>query len=159
MLKQEESAVALSRSARPAVYTAGYEGRSVEAFFDALLERGIRLIIDVRANPVSRRRGFSKKRLSETAGGLGIDYFHAPGLGIPREYRAGLTDFESYQKLLNKYEHEMLPHLAEEIAEVAGLMKRTPAVLVCVEKDASRCHRNRLAKAVSKSTGLEVKHI
>jgi uncharacterized protein YwgA len=45
--------------APPAVYTMGYEERSVDGFFDKLLRVGIRVVLDVRANPVSRKYGFA----------------------------------------------------------------------------------------------------
>ncbi len=147
------------RIACPAVYTVGYEGRSVDAFFDHLLLTGIKLIIDVRANPISRRYGFSKKQFSGIAHDLGIDYQHVPGLGIPSEFRLELSDFNSYQRLLNRYEEEMLPMHQEEIDAVGKLMTEVAAVLVCVEKDVRCCHRSRLAAAVSRRTGLEIKHI
>jgi uncharacterized protein (DUF488 family) len=148
-----------AKKADPAVYTAGYEGKSVDAFFDHLLRNGIRLILDVRANPISRRYGFSKKQLSEIAERLKLGYRHMPDLGIPSKYRVDLTDFDSYQRLLKKYEKEKLPKLVVEIDEVGKLMKETPTVMVCVEKDFRRCHRSRLADAVSRKTGLQVKHI
>jgi Uncharacterized conserved protein len=148
-----------AKKAQPAVYTAGYEGKSVDAFFNELLMKGIRLIIDARANPVSRSYGFSKRQFSEIANRLCLDYSHMPELGIPSEYRTDLTDYDSYQRLLKKYEREMLPNLAEEIGEVGKLMKETPAVLVCMEKDVRYCHRSRLAEAISRKTGLEVRHI
>lgn len=148
-----------AKKANPAVYTAGYEGKSVDAFFNHLLKKGIQLIIDVRANPISRCYGFSKRQLSEIAKRLGLSYRHMPNLGIPSEYRTDLTDFDSYQRLLKKYEQEMLPQLENEINEVGKLTEETAAVLVCVEKDVRCCHRSRLADAVSRKTGLEVKHI
>jgi uncharacterized protein (DUF488 family) len=148
-----------AKKACPAVYTAGYEGKSVDAFFNHLLKNGIRLIIDVRANPVSRRYGFSKRQFSEIARRLGLEYRHMPDLGIPSKYRVDLSDFDSYQRLLKKYEQEMIPKLGDEIDEVGKLMVETPAVLVCVEKDVRCCHRSRLADAISRKTGLEVKHI
>lgn len=148
-----------TKKAQPAVHTAGYEGKSVDAFFNDLLKKGIKLIIDVRANPVSRRYGFSKRQFSEIARRLGLDYCHMPKLGIPSEYRTDLTDFESYQRLLMKYERLMLPKFEKEICDLSKLIKKTPAVLVCVEKDVRCCHRSRLADVVSRRNGLEVKHI
>lgn len=47
------------QSAPIAVYTMGYEGRSVDSFLNRLLRAGIRRIVDVRANPVSRKYGFA----------------------------------------------------------------------------------------------------
>lgn len=143
----------------PAVYTAGYEGKSVDAFFNHLLKSGIRLVVDVRANAVSRQYGFSKKQFNEIARRLGLDYRHMPDLGIPSEFRVDLSDFDSYQRLLRKYEQEMIPKIGDSIDVVGKLMEKTPAVLVCFEKDVRCCHRSRLADAVARKSGLEVRHI
>lgn len=141
------------------VYTAGYEGRSIDAFLNVLLNAGIEHIIDVRANPVSRIYGFSKNQMETIAKKLGLDYRNIPSLGIPSSYRTALSDFESYQKLLDQYEKEMLPKVTAEMVEAGSMMKQKPAVLVCLEKDVNCCHRGRLAKAISHRTGMEVKHL
>jgi uncharacterized protein (DUF488 family) len=141
------------------INTVGYEGKSVEAVFNDLQRNGIELVIDVRANPISRRYGFSKRQFSEIGEKLGIDYFHVPSLGIPSAMRADLKDFNSYQVLLHKYENDLLPDRKDEIMEVAELMIHTSSALICFEKDIRCCHRTRLASAISKHTGLEVKHI
>ena len=147
------------KKARPAVYTAGYEGRSVDAFFNDLLKRGIRVVVDVRANPVSRKYGFSRRRLGEFCTKLALQYRHVPTLGIPGMARAGLNGFASYQRLLKRYEETTLPARTAEVQDVGRLMRRQPSVLVCVEKDFQCCHRSRLAEAVARETGLEVVHL
>ena len=52
-----------------AAYTVGYEGKSVDAFFDALLRAGIQAVIDVRSNPVSRKYGFARKSMGRNSRG------------------------------------------------------------------------------------------
>lgn len=42
------------------VYTIGYEGIDLEQFIDIIKKNHIDTIIDVRKNPVSRKKGFSK---------------------------------------------------------------------------------------------------
>lgn len=143
----------------PAVYTAGYEGKSIDAFFNELLRKGIEVVVDVRANPVSRKYGFSRKRFSDIARKLGVEYRHVPSLGIPSSARAHLSDYVSYQRLLRRYESTMLPLLNGEIGAVAQLMRERPAALVCVEKDVRCCHRSRLADAVSRENHLQVVHL
>lgn len=147
------------RRAKPAVYTAGYEGKSVDAFFNALLLHGIDALIDVRANPSSRKYGFSKRRLSKLCGRLDIEYRHMPNLGVPSSARTSLGSYASYQRLLSWYECSMLPQHGAAVEELGGLMGQKPSVLVCVEADIECCHRSRLAKAVADSTGLEVVHL
>lgn len=147
------------KEASPAVYTVGYEGRSVDAFFNHLLQEGIRVVVDVRANPVSRKYGFSGLRLGEFCKKLRLEYRHMPSLGIPSTERAGLNGFASYQRLLNRYEQVMLPDRSTEVKDLGRLMRQRPSVLVCVEKDVRCCHRSRLAEAVAQATGLDVVHL
>ena len=157
--ERDSVSVQRPKKARPAVYTAGYEGRSVDAFFNDLLKRGIHVVVDVRANPVSRKYGFSRLRLVEFCKKLRLQYRHVPTLGIPGTARAGLNGFTSYQRLLKRYEEAMLPERSAEVQDVGRLMHRQPSVLVCVEKDVRCCHRSRLAEAVARETGLEVVHL
>ena len=142
-----------------AVYTVGYEGRSVDGFFDHLLRLGMQAILDVRANPISRKYGFAKRSLSEIAGKLGLAYEHLPDLGIPSEQRGDLGDFDSYQRLLACYQDEMLPRQTTEIDRLIRLLRQRPSVLVCVEQDVRQCHRGRLAQTASARSGLPVKHL
>lgn len=146
-------------TAPPAVYTAGYEGGSVDAFFARILRSGLRGIADVRANPVSRKYGFAKSSLSGIAAKLGLAYRHYPQLGIPSGERAALGSFASYQRLLDRYETEMLPRQKPAVADLAELIRAEPTALVCVESDVRCCHRSRLAEAVALASGLSVRHL
>jgi len=104
--------------AQPAVYTAGYQQKSVDAFFDGLLRAGIQVIVDVRANPVSRKYGFARSSMSGIAEKVGMEYCHLPRLGIPSEERADLGTQASYKRLLYMYEREMLPGRNDDVSEL-----------------------------------------
>ena len=145
--------------AKPAVYTAGYEGKSVDAFFNDLLLHGIDALIDVRANPSSRKYGFSKRGLDQLCTRLELKYHHMPSLGIPSSARVGLGSYASYQRLLSTYEESLLPQHSPDVEELGRLMRQTPSVLVCLEKDVRCCHRSKLARAVRNTTGLEIVHL
>lgn len=142
-----------------AVYTVGYEGKSVDAFFDGLIRTGIRAVLDVRANPVSRKYGFAKRSMNEIASKVGIHYIHLPELGISSSLRTDLSDFNSYQNLLDRYEHEILPDRTEDLCRLVDLIRERPSALLCVEKDVRCCHRSRLAEAASNASGLPVVHL
>jgi uncharacterized protein (DUF488 family) len=43
-----------------AICTIGYEGGTVAGFIRALKGAGVELVLDIRAAPVSRKKGFSK---------------------------------------------------------------------------------------------------
>lgn len=145
--------------ASPAVYTAGYEGKSVDRFFDDLLRAGIRVIIDVRANPVSRKYGFAASSLRSIAERLHIEYSPFPRLGIPSTERAELNSRDAYECLFRRYEQEWLPNRKVEVDRAARLMTSKPCALVCMERDPRSCHRSRLASAVARINGLPVTHL
>ncbi len=159
LIKLKPSNTPRLRTAPTAVYTIGYEGASVDGFFRELLRVGIAIILDVRANPVSRKYGFAKSSLSDIATKLSIGYHHIPELGIPGSFRKSLEDFDSYQRLFSRYESAVLRKRHEEIEKVALMMKRRPCVLLCMEKDAKYCHRSRLAESVSAQNGLCIKNL
>jgi len=148
-----------AKKAALAVYTTGYQGKSVDSFFNGLLKRGINAIIDVRANPVSRKYGFSLRRLSEITKKLNLIYYHVPSLGVPSKLRSDLDGYESYKRLLNLYEKELLKTVEGDITKVGQLMRERPSILLCFENDVRYCHRSRLAEAVSRSCGLQVVHL
>jgi hypothetical protein len=145
--------------AMPAVYTIGYESRSVDGFLDKLLHAGMRRIIDVRSNPVSRKYGFARSALAGLAGKLGIDYVHFPELGIPSSKRKKAKTPADFIALFGDYEKQTLPAKAVQVKAVAGLMKATPSVLLCMEKEPVDCHRSRLAASIAHHTQLSLVHL
>ena len=50
----------------------GYEGRSVDELADALVEAGVSVLVDVREDAISRKRGLSKRALAEKLESRGI---------------------------------------------------------------------------------------
>jgi uncharacterized protein YwgA len=142
-----------------AVYTMGYEDRSVDGFLNKLLRAGIRRIVDVRANPVSRKYGFARSSLANLAGKLGLGYTHLPELGISSEKRRGVQTRAEFRELFGYYEREILADEADAVSEMAELVRTAPSVLVCMEKEAVDCHRSRLATHVASLTNLEIVHL
>lgn len=144
----------------PAVYTKGYQEKSIDGFADELLRKGIRTICDVRASPLSRKYGFSGKSMKAIVEKLGLEYRPFPELGIPSRMRAGnVEDFSSCQRLFDRYEAETLPTRNESVRRLASVMQDGPAVAICMEKDPQWCHRSRLAEALSLECGLPVVHL
>ncbi len=158
-LKSESGSRVEPPVAEPAVYTAGYGGRSVDAFLDGLLRAGVRRVIDVRRNPVARRYGFHGKTLGRLCSKLDLDYRHFPELGVPSDERRGLTTKADYDALLARYELTTLRREREAVRTVARLSADEASALVCAEADPACCHRSRLAEAVSRDTALPVRHL
>lgn len=141
------------------VYTAGYEGKSVDAFLNLLVKTGIQHMIDVRRNPIARRYGFHRSTLARLCERLGIRYSHMPSLGISSQARQGVETAHDYQALFADYEATTLQQEQESIQTVATWVRESPSVLVCMEAEAHSCHRSHLAKSVSNETGLPIIHL
>ena len=131
------------------IFTIGYEGVSMEKFLWKLRETGIRRIIDVRCNPISRKPGFSKTALRNKLNEAGIEYVHIPTLGIPSSLRKSLQTDADYSALFAHYESQILPNAAAPVAEAVALIEEMPTALLCFENDPQHCHRTRLASYIA----------
>lgn len=122
------------------LYTVGYEGLSLPDFLDRLAGAGVARLVDVRELPLSRRPGFSKTKLREALGELGIDYVHVRPLGNPKanreRYWAGDVEggAEVYRRHLHNGSYPALVELAEGLDD-------EPTCLMCFERDHAHCHR------------------
>lgn len=66
------------------VFTVGYEGTDIDRFVRTLKAAGVQQLADVRAVAVSRKPGFSKKKLAARLAEEGIEYLHFVALGDPK---------------------------------------------------------------------------
>ena len=144
--------------ATKAIYTAGYEGKTVDEFLNLLMKSGISRLIDVRFNPISRRYGFHKSTLTRLCGFLGIDYKHLPELGIPGSEREDLGSDAKYTSLFDSYRNSLASR-EDALSNVSKLLKADPSVLVCMEANPEFCHRNVLAQHLTKSIDMPIEHL
>jgi uncharacterized protein (DUF488 family) len=158
-VNSERQKLALRATAKVAVYTAGYEGVSIDGFLNLLVECGIERLIDVRSNPIARRYGFHKSTLNRLLNRLDIDYCHFAELGIQSEVRQQFPVDGDRGDMFDAYETNTLTNEEAAVREVSELVSERPSVLVCMEADPRCCHRSRLAKPVSELTGLPVVHL
>ena len=129
--------------------TIGYEGSSVESYINKLIENDIRMLVDVRKNPISRKYGFSKITLSSLLDRLGIEYTHIPELGIDSSGRTQLNTQADYDRLFDKYESTVLVDQKAALRNLFGLFSEKKRIAItCFEKDHGQCHRSRVADAI-----------
>lgn len=140
------------------IYTAGYEGRSVDEFLNLLMRSGIQRLIDVRYNPISRRYGYHKSTLNRLCNALDIEYKHLSGLGIPGSARRDLDSINSYLSLFQEYRCGLV-NRQKDLQIAISLLNSKPSVLVCMEANPQYCHRNVLAQHLMNMTGLSIKHL
>lgn len=129
----------------------GYEGLALDAFISKLRIRGVQTLVDVRLNAISRKRGFSKRALSEALAEAGITYVHLPVLGNQRDNRAGYGEIESdlAHDVRDRFRQELQSDVAvSALEEVADLARSGEVVLFCYEQDERHCHREQVLDEV-----------
>lgn len=130
------------------ISSVGYEGRSVGDLVGALTSAGVAVLVDVRLNPWSRKPGFSKKALALSLEAAGISYVHEPSLGNPRSNRAAFQVGDGAEG------RRRLRALLEggdgraAIARLVALARERHVGVLCLERDASRCHRQMVTDLV-----------
>ena len=144
--------------AEMAIYTSGYEGRSVDSFLNNLLTHGIRGVLDVRRNAYSHKYGLSGPALRGICSKLGMEYDHIPELGVASELRKDLSGPDAYTKLFDEYEIS-LPERTSALSKAMEIVKLRPTSLMCFEASSECCHRGRLAPKLASQVNLPVKHL
>lgn len=159
LLAGDSAAQAAVTSARPTagapgICTIGYEGRSQEGYLNCLYQSGVAVVCDVRANPLSRKFGFSKVALAKGCEALGIRYEHLPGLGIASEDRCDLHTQADYDALFAQYEQVTLPRQAAALELIRSWVEKGQRVaLTCYERAPQQCHRHCVADALAREFG------
>lgn len=130
----------------------GYEGLDIDAFISRLRLRGVQVVVDVRLNPLSRKRGFSKVALASALAVAGIEYQHLRALGNQKDNRAGFAlDDEAGQLSRARYSEELKSDAARAaLVELSSLAEDRKVAVMCFEADESTCHRAIVLAAVER---------
>jgi uncharacterized protein (DUF488 family) len=143
------------------LWTIGHSTRSIDDFVAALQANEIKLVIDVRLLPGSKRHPqFNKEALANSLGAAQIRYEHFPELGGRRKpspdsrNTAWRNDaFRGYADYMETNEFrsgiDRLLRLTEDVG---------PTAIMCAEAVWWRCHRS-LISDLLKSRGIDVIHI
>lgn len=147
------------KSKTTAIYTIGYEGITFEAYVNKLIQHDVKLLCDVRRNPLSRKFGFSKGALSQLLPKMGIQYLHIPELGIASELRRDLDTEADYAKLFKDY-RKYLPGQQPSLNLLEKLLTEHKRIaLTCFEKEHTSCHRHCVSDYLEKERSLKVCHL
>lgn len=141
------------------LYTIGYENVGQLALVRALVDAGVKTLVDVRELPNSRRAGFSKKSLASALAEAGIGYLHLKALGTPKEGRT--ANREGKMKLFWKIVDTQLatPEAESAFEHAAKVAMASPACLLCLEADVHVCHRLRVADEMARRFGFTIEHL
>jgi len=127
----------------------GYEGKSIDRFFNLLIRNDIKLLCDVRKNAISMKYGFSKNQLKNIANKLNIKYIHIPELGIVSEKRKNLKTLRDYYQLLEEYNKTIILKNYNYLKKLNSIFEKYKRVsIMCFEKNYKCCHRSKVAEAI-----------
>lgn len=139
------------------ILTIGYGGRSTEDLLTTLKTEGVRFLIDVRSNPVSRfNPEFSAEPLREKLEASGIRYVSMGDTlgGRPKDqtcYENGHVIYERVQE--KRFFKVGIDRLLKARAQ------GTRVCLFCSEIRPEDCHRSKLIGASLENQGIEVVHL
>lgn len=159
----------------PEFYTIGVYGKTEDQFFDTLLENSIDTFIDIRQRRAVRGSIYSfvnSKRLQKKLEQLGIKYLHNISLAPTKEIRQlqKTADIETgvkkrergnlSQLFVEAYSDKILKDFnVESFVSHLKLSQVNKAVLFCVEKEPSSCHRSLVADKISNVLNISVHNL
>jgi len=144
------------------LFTIGYEGLSLEQYLNKLILADVKVLCDVRNNPMSMKYGFSKSQLQHACEQVGIMYKHFPEVGIMSEERQNLDSQQDYDKLFLRYKKDNLSNTRNVQGQIYEILLQYERVaLTCFEQNVCQCHRKPLAEAIANLEGwqYEIRHI
>jgi uncharacterized protein (DUF488 family) len=142
------------------IWTVGHSTRDEEKFLAILLAHEIKVLVDVRSFPGSRRYPqFNRAELTQALAQAGIAYRHEPRLGGRRSPRADSKNIAwkntSFRAYADYMETDEFRAGVEDLLEVAHEQR---TVVMCAEAVWWRCHRSLISDYL-KAAGHEVLHI
>jgi uncharacterized protein (DUF488 family) len=143
------------------IWTIGHSTRPIDDFLAALKANGMKLVIDVRLLPGSKRYPqFNKDALAKSLGEFGIRYEHFPELGGRRKPKPDSRNTawrnEAFRGYADHMETEEFGKGIERLGDLAD--KIGPTAVMCAEAVWWRCHRA-LVSDYLKARGVDVIHI
>src|SRR5882762_9984663 len=143
------------------IWTIGHSTRTIDEFISLLQANQIRLLVDVRSLPGSKRYPqFIMEALADSLGKTGIRYEHFPELGGRRNAKPESKNtawrnasFRGYADYMEKEEFRKGVERLLDLAGGAG-----PTAIMCAEAVWWRCHRSLISDYL-KARRIEVMHI
>lgn len=132
-------------------FTLGYEGRSSDEIVSALIEAGVRTLLDIRYTPLSMYRPeLSKSNLQRRVENAGMIYLHSPDCGVPKDIRAKSIATGTRETIWQWYDFNVVNRLFDFNLHWF-LNLEHPVAMMCVECDPEECHRHRIFLALEKN--------
>jgi uncharacterized protein (DUF488 family) len=152
-MREGDARDSVSRDAPAPIYTIGHSTRTAEEFLGLLREHGIRLLVDVRRFPGSRRHPqFGRDALAASLEEAGIAYRHEEALGGRRagDPSAGPSPNTAWRHAAFRAyaDYTATPTFQAALQRLMadGAERRT--VIMCAEAVPWRCHRRLITDAL-----------
>jgi uncharacterized protein (DUF488 family) len=142
------------------IWTIGHSTRSFSEFLELLQHNSIKLLVDVRSLPGSRKfPQFNKENLENELPANGIKYQHMIALGGRRKVHKDSKNTawrnSSFQGYADYMESEEFMEALNQLEEMSA---SESTCFMCSEAVWWRCHRSMISDAL-KLDGWEVQHI
>ena len=143
------------------LWTIGHSTRTIGEFISLLQSHHIKVLVDVRSLPGSKRYPqFNKEALAKSLGEAGIRYQHFPELGGRRKAKSDSKNSAwrnaSFRGYADYMETEEFRKGIERLLDLANNVGST--AIMCAEAVWWRCHRSLISDYL-KVRGIEVIHI
>ena len=142
------------------IWTIGHSTHPLEEFFETLRSFDIKLLIDVRSFPGSRRYPhFNQQSLKVSLPGAGIEYRHFAELGGRRSVRPDSNNLAWRNNAFRGYADYMESvEFREGVARLLEVASESRTSIMCAEAVWWRCHRSLISDHL-KAKGVKVSHI
>lgn len=138
------------------IYSVGYEGFTLPGLVECLVGSKVTTLVDVRLNPISRKPGFSRKRLAEALQAAGIDYVHEKELGNPPDNRESFRTGDGHDGR-TRMRAILSNGAGAALDRVVDLASENRIAVLCVERERHRCHRDVITEmATERDPSIEV---
>jgi uncharacterized protein (DUF488 family) len=142
-----------AEDAPPAIYTIGHSTRTAEEFVGLLREHGVRLLVDVRRFPGSRRHPqFGRDALAATLAEAGIAYRHEEALGGRRasDRSAGPSPNTAWRHAAFRAyaDYTATPTFQAALGRLMRDGAERTTTIMCAETVPWRCHRRLITDAL-----------
>ena len=145
----------------PVVYSLGHSNVSADEFFSRVESAGVRVLVDVRAFPASRRHPhFVREALADASARRGVAYHWMPALGGRRRAVVSTSPHVAWEvpAFRNYADYADTAEFAAALGDLEAIARAAPTAFMCAEALWWRCHRRLIADQLLVH-GWDVRHI
>src|SRR5712691_5023280 len=135
----------------PKIYSVGHGTRPIEEFVDILRGAGVKVLVDIRSAPGSRRHPqFGQAALGASLADAGMEYVHLRGLGGRRDAAPDSPHIALRVDAFRGYaDHMVSADFATDYSRLGAIARERATAFMCAERLWWRCHRRMLSDCLA----------